>query len=107
MTRVRPAMLDSILHAGELRELLKELECDLGLHDLSRVERDLIYAMHVLGRRTGQVSTAELWTHPLIEDLNQATFHRAIRELIDRGMIRREPGERARYALLAAAPRPS
>ena len=93
-------MMQRLARIGELRELLQQMEGDLGLTDLSRFERDLLYAVRMLAGSSGVAATADLRAHPLVADMTQPTFHRALRTLIDRGLIRRLGEERARYAMV-------
>ena len=96
-------MIRRLERLGELREILLRLEGDLGMDGLSRFERDLLHAVRMLAGTGQSVVTGDLRAHPLVADMTQPTFHRALRALVDQGLLARAPGERARYVLGAQA----
>ena len=86
--------LSSIL---QLREMLRQLERDVGLEDLSRLERDVLLAAHGLCEQPGDViSSEQIRDHALVRSSAQATFYRAIRTLLDRGLLERADDTKAR-----------
>ena len=89
--------MDKLNSIFELREMLRKLERDVGLDDLSRTERDVLLAAHSLTARVGDViSTEQLRTHSLIEPVAQATLYRAIRTLLGNGLLERAGQSKAR-----------
>ncbi|MCT4373501.1 hypothetical protein CLG85_025680 [Yangia mangrovi] len=100
--------LSSIL---QLREMLRQLERDVGLEDLSRLERDVLLAAHGLCERPGDViSSEQIRDHALVRCTAQATFYRAIRTLLERGLLERAADTKARAYIvrsdLVGAPLP-
>lgn len=86
--------LNSIL---QLREMLRQLERDVGLEDLSRFERDVLLAAHGLCKRPGDViSSEQIREHALVQAAAQATFYRAIRSLLSRGLLEHAANTKAR-----------
>lgn len=89
--------MDKLRSILELREMLRELERDVGLQDLSRTERDVLLAAHSLSHRPGDiVSSEQLRGHALLEPVAQATLYRAIRKLLGLGLLERAADTRAR-----------
>lgn len=73
---------------GKLRALMLEMESSLGLLDLSQAEKDVLYAIGSLyGEGVETVRTEAIRAHPLVRDIPPATFHRALRSLLDKGLI--------------------
>ena len=82
--------------------MLVVLERELGLSDLSSSERDVLLAAHSLTDTRGQiVCSTDIRNHDLVRDLPPATYHRALRSLQERGLIRKARGARAKLYILA------
>ncbi len=78
-----------------LRVMLYGMEQDLGLHDLSEAQRDILYAAHLIFQNEDTViSTKKLRNHQLTKHLAHATFFRALDKLIDRGLMYRNDTEK-------------
>ncbi|WP_353475770.1 hypothetical protein PVT71_22580 (plasmid) [Salipiger sp. H15] len=89
--------MDKLSSILQLREMLRQLERDVGLEDLSRFERDVLLAAHGLCQRPGDViSSEQIREHALVNSAAQATFYRAIRALLDRGLLERAGESKAR-----------
>ena len=81
----------------ELREMLRELERDVGLDELSRTERDVLLAAHSLCDAPGDViSSEQIRGHQLLQPVAQATLYRAIRRLLGLGLLERASDTKAR-----------
>lgn len=89
--------MDKLRSILELREMLSELERDVGLEILSRTERDVLLAAHSLSEQPGDiVSSEQLRSHSLLQTVAQATLYRAIRTLLGLGLLERPAETRAR-----------
>jgi len=89
--------MDKLSSIFELREMLRELERDVGLESLSRTERDVLLAAHSLSDQQGDiVSSEQLRSHTLLESVAQATLYRAIRTLLGLGLLERAAETKAR-----------
>ncbi|MDT8856611.1 hypothetical protein RNZ50_16595 [Paracoccaceae bacterium Fryx2] len=97
-------MIKKVERIAQLRELLLRMESELGLLGLTRFERDLLYAVRSLAPDGGEVRSSALRRHKLVETMTQPTFHRALRELVDQGYLRRAEGSHAAYCLVARDP---
>lgn len=89
--------MDKLKSIFELREMLLELERDVGLEALNRTERDVLLAAHSLSDQHGEiVSSEQLRSHSLLKSVAQATLYRAIRTLLSLGLLERAAQTKAR-----------
>lgn len=72
------------------------MERDLGLADLDRKDRDILMAFcaacHPDPRHGLVARTETVRQHPMLCDISQPTFHRALRRLVTRGWLARLTG---------------
>ena len=72
------------------------MERDLGLIALSHNEKDVLYAVQsVLAISDGVAKSDEIRSHDLVRDMSQPTFHRALKSLLVRGLLRHAPDTKA------------
>ncbi len=85
----------------ELRDMLRHMELDIGLDDLSRAERDILMVAHMLSAEPGDsIASDEIRSHNLVKSIAQATYHRALRTLLDQGFLETAVGSKTkRYVL--------
>ncbi|WP_020040722.1 hypothetical protein [Salipiger mucosus] len=89
--------MDKLNSIFELREMLRQLERDVGFEDLTRVERDVLLAAHSLCEKPGDVIRSEqIRGHALLQYVAQATLYRAIRRLLSAGLLERAGDSKAR-----------
>ena len=87
----------------ELRSMLHAMEKDLGLQDLSPIERDVLLAAHAAARKSGKTVTSDqIRKESLAADIAQATFHRALKALLQRGLLSKADGFKARHYMVSA-----
>ena len=85
-----------------LRSLLRTMERDLGLDDLSSTELDIFLAAQSLGGKCDDViTTTELRAHELVASFPPATYHRGLRALVERGYLNKAKGAKAKSYVLA------
>lgn len=91
-------ILDNI---ATIRAMLNDLERSAGLTDLSPVERDVLYAASSIKPSDDSLLRSDdLWAHDLVRDVPEATFRRALRSLVERGLLKLAPGrQRGAYIL--------
>lgn len=90
--------MDRLRAIFELRDMLRQMERDVGLDDLSPAEKDVFQAAHRLTLAPGQlVQSDQIRSHQLVQGIAQATFHRALRSLLDLGFLERPEGARAKH----------
>jgi hypothetical protein len=94
----------SLSSAAKLRLLLKDIESDLGLIELTEAERDVLYAARMASRSEvdgSQVFASEdLRDNGFVDQIAPATFYRALKALRDRGFVRLAPGFRKNHYVL-------
>ena len=84
-----------------LRSLLRSMERDLGLEDLSNAELDVFLAAQSYCQDTDTIVTSnQLRTHQLVSDSPPATYHRALRALVERGFLRKADGAKTKSYML-------
>lgn len=92
----------NIKSVAQLRALLFEMETTLGLVDLSPNERDVLYAINEVSTGSPKAARSDaIRSHPLAACIPQATYHRALKSLVQRGMIAHAPDTRAGHYVLA------
>jgi hypothetical protein len=79
--------MSSLKAISQLRVLLRDMEYELGLSDLSDVERDLLSAAAEVSLTTGTLKTADLMAHQLTSSVPRASFFRALRVLDLKGFL--------------------
>jgi hypothetical protein len=84
--RLAPSQLSAY---AELRNLLTGMEEDLGLNNLNRIERDMYHACNDTIAADGSFTSGELRAHRLMANVPPATFHRALKRLIEVGLVMR------------------
>lgn len=82
-------MSRELMRVADLRQLLREMEHDIGIGHLSRPEADVLYAAAQKRETSDCVTVAELQEHPFVKDMPRATFFRALRNLVELGFMRK------------------
>lgn len=86
----------NIKSVAQLRALLLEMETTMGLTDLSPNERDVLYAINEVGTGSPRAARSEaIRSHPLAAAIPQATYHRALKSLVQRGLVAHAPETKA------------
>lgn len=86
----------NIKSLAQLRSLLFEMEKTVGLVDLSQNERDVLYAINEVSQGTPRAARSDaIRNHPLAAAIPQATYHRALKSLVQRGLVAHAPETRA------------
>ena len=89
--------MDKLKSIFELRNMLHQMELDLGLGGLSRAERDVFLAAHMQTSALGvPVETDQIRGHSLTNSLSPATYHRALRSLVEQGFIENAAGTKSK-----------
>ncbi|MEI6800021.1 MAG: hypothetical protein WCO04_12520 [Pseudomonadota bacterium] len=66
---------------ASLRKLLFEMEQDLGLADLSGIQRDVYYAARLTAEGAEMVRGEAIRSHALLNRISRPTFYRALKDL--------------------------
>lgn len=88
---------------AQLRALLFEMEKSLGLAELSQNEKDVLYAINQLAKSDANlVKSDQIRSHPLVSEFPSASFHRALKSLLKRGLVSHAPETKARSYIVNA-----
>ena len=86
---------------AQMTLMLREMERDVGLEDLSAKEMDVFLAAHVLTGAAGTAVTSdEIRRHELTAPLAPASFHRALKSLLDFGLLETANGYKTRHYIV-------
>lgn len=84
-----------------LKEMLMQLEREIGLDELPEVERSIVVAAHSLSEEPGTIIEAErLRNHWLVAPLAQATYYRGLKNLLSLGFMRSAEGSMTKFYVL-------
>jgi DNA-binding MarR family transcriptional regulator len=87
---------------AELRKLLRDMEREMGLRDLTPSEYDIICAAVDLEKNSQSLTTAALLEHKLVVGVSRPTFFRALKSLLGRGFLdHAEDAKRGSYVVTA------
>lgn len=91
---------------ASLRALLADMEADLGLHELTEPQRDILYAASLLASEDEGVTTNALHQHRLVRGMTRSTFFRSLKALSDSGYLVSKAGRTGCYEVVVG-PKPS
>lgn len=72
---------------AKLRNLLQQMETDVGLEALSQHQRDLYYAACLVADTDQMVTSEQVRSHPMLARMPRATFYLALRDLVRGGYL--------------------
>ena len=88
----------------ELRNMLRDMERDVGLDTLSAVEKDVYLAANAVTFKQGEaVSSDQIRRHALATELAQATYHRSLRSLLALGLLEKADGYKAGWYVVRSS----
>lgn len=83
--------------------MLREMEHDVGLQDLTAMEMEVFLAAHAATGKAGTAITSDqIRGHELASNLAQATYHRALRSLLAMGLLEKAQGYKTRRYVVRA-----
>ena len=71
----------------KFRLLLHDMEKQLGLTQLTSVERDVLYAIESLAEKQEDIASHEILSHELVENISRPTIYRALARLLEENLI--------------------
>lgn len=80
---------------AQLRELLRAMEVDLGIGDLSEIQRDVLYAVTLVADDEGYSSLQAIQGHELARKISRPSFFRALNALVKSNRIEHVGSERS------------
>ncbi|KIC42700.1 hypothetical protein RA27_04935 [Ruegeria sp. ANG-R] len=85
---------------AQLKRLLMGMERDLGIDNLSTVQRNIVYAATLLSETSRTVGTEDIRQHELLDGVSRSAFFRALKDLVDTGYLQHTDGrKRSAYIL--------
>lgn len=72
---------------AQLRDLLWQMEVEVGLEQLSQPQRDVYYAACLVADETKELQSEQVRLHPMVTQMARPTFYRALKELVERGFL--------------------
>lgn len=85
---------------ARMRKMLRSMESDLGLVEMSGPELDVYLAAVDLSSDSGSFSTNLLQSHALTNGMARPTFFRALKKLVEDGKLVKSPGSsKGHYAV--------
>ncbi len=70
-----------------LRNMLWKMEVEVGLEGLSQPQKDVYYAACLVADEDQVVSSDTVRHHPMLLPMARPTFYRALKALVDRGLL--------------------
>lgn len=73
--------------------MLIDYEVSLGLTELSSVERDVLFAFRLVQEDLppdSPIASEEVKRHGAVADIPHASYHRAVRSLVNKGFLRND-----------------
>ncbi|SFQ77689.1 MarR family transcriptional regulator [Donghicola eburneus] len=98
-------MNSEVKQLAAMRQLLFSLERELGLDDMNQHEKDIFYAFHTLAaQQSGEkfISSESVRTYETVRKMKHATYHRAMKRLLDNGVIEHAPQRKSGLYQLSA-----
>ena len=83
-----------------LRVLLSELEKEIGIEDIGTIEKKVLLAIADISSLYDVVEIKRVKDHPLISNVTQPSFYRALNNLQRMGRIKKVGIKRGVYAIV-------
>lgn len=85
----------------DLIKMLRSFEEELGLSNFSTAERDVFLAAQSLSTKSGKVVySMDIRNHDLVNQLPPASYHRALRALVEKGHLSKSKGAKTKAYLV-------
>jgi hypothetical protein len=72
---------------ARLRDLLWQMEVEVGLERLSQPQRDVYYAACLVADADKVLHSEQVRHHPMVETMARPTFYRALKDLVQEGYL--------------------
>jgi hypothetical protein len=72
---------------ARLRDLLWQMEVEVGFEKLSQPQRDVYYAACLVADSDKLLHSEQVRHHPMVEAMARPTFYRALRDLVLEGYL--------------------
>ena len=85
---------------ASLRVVLSELEKEIGIEDIGTIEKKVLLAIADISNLYDVVEIKRVKDHPLISNVTQPSFYRALNNLQSMGKIKKVGIKRGFYAII-------
>ena len=80
--------MEKLNYLAQLNVLVKSVEVDLGISDVSPSEKAILSAVSLmLNYQTSEVSVQKLLDHELVREIPKPTVYRALKSLVGEGLL--------------------
>ena len=93
--------MSSLNHLAKLRGLMLDMESEVGLTNMSHLERDVMLACVELKNAAPIVKTKDILAHRFLEFSSRPSIFRALKSLIDHGFLAYNGKGRGGYIIQA------
>lgn len=87
MMWLEDSTLSSNAKLARLRDLLWQMEVEVGLEQLSQSQRDVYYAACLVADEQKMLHSEQVRRHPMVAPMARPTFYRALRDLVLEGYL--------------------
>lgn len=70
-----------------LRNMLLQMEAEIGLEKLSQPQKDVYYAACLVADEDQVIHSESVKHHPMLTPMARPTFYRALKELVQKGFL--------------------
>lgn len=84
---------------AQLQLTLSELEEDVGIKDISTIEKRVLLAIADLTSNDEEAATNDIMNHQLIYGFSRPSFYRALKNLEEQGKIKKPGSVRGFYSI--------
>ena len=82
----------------DLQLMVSDLEADLGISDMSEIERKVLFSLSDVFAQEGVAATAAILSHPMLSAFSRPSLFRALKALEAAGKITKVTETRGYYA---------
>jgi predicted transcriptional regulator len=74
----------------QLKKAMLGLEADLGILDLSEVDKTILISITEVCEVSGEFNSQDLRQHDLVKNIPRASYHRSLKSLQNSGFIKKQ-----------------
>ena len=82
----------------DLQLMVSDLEADLGISDMSEIERKVLLSLSDVSAQAGLAATGAIFSHPMLSAFSRPSLFRALKALEAAGKVTKAIEKRGYYA---------
>jgi hypothetical protein len=82
----------------DLQLMVSDLETDLGISDMSEIERKVLLSLSDVSAQAGLAATGTIFAHPMLSAFSRPSLFRALKALEAAGKVTKATEKRGYYA---------